>query len=251
MCTALINTRKVSTQPFSPRSWLEADESTEVIPKFACLLDRDQKLVLQGDGSHSRKYIYAGDVADAFDTILHKGVLGQIYNVDSDDEVSNWSLCSKLLEIFKLPFETTEDIERYVEKGRDRPFNDMRYAVDGSKLRGLGWRPKVTFRDGLEKTVEWCRRWGDTWWGDISPALTPFPVIEGRRLVSEQHDEIQDLVLFFQSLRQELDARDTVMKDSLSKEVHETMDVRSEGWLPRCMSILRPRLQRRKTRYHS
>lgn len=237
----MLDTRKTA--------WSQLTIGAEVIPKFACLLDRDQRLVLQGDGSHSRKYVYAGDVADAFDTILHKGAIGQIYNVDSDDEVSNLSLCSKLLEIFKLPFESKEDLERYVEKGRDRPFNDMRYAVDGSKLRSLGWKPKTSFKEGLEKTVEWYRQWGDTWWGDINAALTPFPVIEGRKLVSEQHDELQDLVLFFQSLRQELDARDTALKDSLTREAGSTPASKSKGWLPKCKSVLHSG-RRRRTKYN-
>ena len=221
----------------------------EVIPKFACLLDRDQKLVLHGDGSNSRKYIYAGDVADAFDTILHKGTTGQIYNVDSDDEITNWGVCTRLLEIFKLPFETKEEIERYVEKGRDRPFNDMRYAVDGSKLRSLGWKPKTTFGEGLAKTVEWYRRWGDTWWGDISPALTPFPVIEGRKLVTEHHDDLHDLVLFFQSLKQELDTRDLALKDSLTSTSSSSGSSKSKGWVPNCVSLVLSGRRRRNTKY--
>ena len=212
-------------------------------------MERNQKLVLQGDGSHSRKYIYAGDVADAFDTILHKGAIGQIYNVDSPDEVTNWGLCSKLLEIFKLPSETKDEIDRYVEKGRDRPFNDMRYAVDGSKLRALGGKPKTTFRDGLEKTVEWYREWGNTWWGDISPALTPFPVIEGRKLVTEQPDELHDLVLFFQSLRQELDARDAALKDNSAQRIDAGLSSRLKWRIPKCVSAILPGYRKEKTRY--
>lgn len=158
-------------------------------------------------------------------------------------------LCSRLLEIFKLPFETKEEIERYVEKGRDRPFNDMRYAVDGSKLRSLGWKPETSFSQGLEKTVEWYRRWGDTWWGDISPALTPFPVIEGKKLVTEHHDELQDLVLFFQSLRQELDARDTALKDSLSPAPSSISNSKVKGWVPNCVSMVLSGRRRRNMKY--
>ena len=231
------------------RESFELTGHEEVIPKFTCLLDRDQKLVLQGDGSNSRKYIYAGDVADAFDTILHRGAVGQIYNVDSDDEITNLGICSRLLEIFKLPSETKEDMDRFVEKGRDRPFNDMRYAVDGSKLRSLGWKPRVTFSEGLQKTVEWYRRWGSTWWGDISPALTPFPVIEGRKLVSEHHDDLQDLVVFFQSLRQELDARDNVLKESLTASPSSSTTARSKRWIPTCMSMILSGRRCRNTKY--
>ncbi len=201
-----------------------------MIPKFTCLLNRGKRLVLQGDGSNSRKYIYAGDVADAFDTILHKGVPGQIYNVDSDDEVSNLELCSKLLKIFKLPCERKEDVEAWVERGQDRPFNDKRYAVDGRKLRELGWRPKTTFERGLELTVDWYQRYGETWWGDISPALTPFPVIEGRKLVTDQHDE---LYAFLQRLKAEMDARDVIIRRTES-----TRSSRGKRWVRRGVSGL-------------
>ena len=193
-------------------------------------MNRGKKLVLQGDGSNSRKYIYAGDVADAFDTILHKGVLGQIYNVDSDDEVTNLELCSKLLKVFKLPHEMEEGVEAWIERGQDRPFNDKRYAVDGRKLRELGWKPKTPFEKGLELTVDWYRQYGETWWGDISPALSPFPVIEGRKLVTEQHDE---LYAFLQRLKAEMEARDMMLRRTES-----TQSSKGKRWVQRSFSSL-------------
>ena len=70
--------------------WLEPSNIiAEIIPKFTCLLRRQRPMILHGDGSPTRRYLYAGDAADAFDTILHKGTLGQIYNVGSYDEISN------------------------------------------------------------------------------------------------------------------------------------------------------------------
>ncbi|KAI9681110.1 MAG: hypothetical protein M1817_002392 [Caeruleum heppii] len=161
----------------------------KVIPKFSCLLNRGQKLLLHGDGKHSRRYLYAGDAVDAFDTILHKGSIGQIYNIGSYDEVTNLDLCSKLLDIFQLPHGPPESDEAWVKHAQDRPFNDRRYAVDGTKLRQLGWTQKTSFEDGLRKTVDWYRKHGESWWGDIGPALTPHPVVEGKTLVTEgQHD---------------------------------------------------------------
>ena len=158
---------------------MTADLNPEVIPKFTSLLNRGEHLTLQGDGSHSRKYIYAGDVADAFDTVLHKGELGQIYNVDSKDEVTNLELCSRLLQIFGLPDSSKEMLEHgFVRFGQDRPFNDQRYAVNGAKLRKLGWEPKTDFEHGLKLTVEWYRKYGEQWWDDISPALRPLPLME-------------------------------------------------------------------------
>ncbi len=189
----------------SPR---QTDTTTaEIIPKFACLLARRQPVVLHGDGSPTRRYLYAGDAADAFDTILHRGQPGQIYNVGSQDEISNLALCKKLLAVMSIvPSPTTpttatinseedDDDEnqtaRWIKYTHDRPFNDHRYAVDATKLRGLGWQQKTGFEEGLRRTVEWYRRFGERWWGDISKVLTPFPVVAGREVISD-HEPVSD-----------------------------------------------------------
>ncbi|KAG9654276.1 NAD(P)-binding protein, partial [Aureobasidium melanogenum] len=75
----------------------------KVIPKFSLMLQRGLRLPLHGSGDNTRRYLYAGDAADAFDTILHKGEIGHIYNVDSHDEVSTIDLCAHLLRLFGLP----------------------------------------------------------------------------------------------------------------------------------------------------
>lgn len=143
------------------------------------MLNRGQPVVLHGDGSPTRRYLYAGDAADAFDTILHKGQLGQIYNVGSTDEVSNLDLCSKILTALNIPHSTPEEFRNWVKYTHDRPFNDRRYAVDGSKLKKLGWQQKTGIEEGLDITTKWYKQFGERWWGDISHVLTPFPVVEG------------------------------------------------------------------------
>lgn len=173
------------------RNQSRIDKTSEIIPKFIMLLQRKQKLLLHGDGSPTRRYLYAGDIVDALDTIFHKGIVGQIYNIASKDEISNMEICHSLLDIFKLPHNTPADLERWVQYTEDRPFNDQRYATDGSKLTALGWQPKMSFQEGLEKTVEWYRRFGEVWWGDISRVLTPFPVVAGTEIwTKEEHDEL-------------------------------------------------------------
>jgi len=139
-------------------------------------------MVLHGDGSPTRRYLYAGDAADAFDTILHKGQLGQIYNVGSFDEISNLALCSKLLAEMGMQ---SADFTRWVKYTHDRPFNDHRYAVDATKLRQLGWEQRTSFEDGLKITVEWYRQFGERWWGDITKVLCPFPVVDGDEIHSD------------------------------------------------------------------
>lgn len=165
---------------------LSLTSCAEIIPKFSCLLNRGQPVVLHGDGSPTRRYLFAGDAADAFDTILHKGQIGQVYNVGSYDEVSNLDLCSKLLDQFSIPHETVEELKKWVKYTHDRPFNDHRYAVDGTKLRQLGWDQKTSFAEGLRITVEWYRRFGEEWWGDISKVLSPFPIVAGQDVMSDK-----------------------------------------------------------------
>lgn len=138
-------------------------------------------LFIHGDGKHTRRYLYAGDAASAFDTILHRGDIGQIYNVDSKDEVSNLELARTLLGMFGY-----SDTESWIQHTRDRPFNDRRYAVDGTKLRQLGWVQRVSFEDGLAATVDWyCKFSG--WWGPIdNTLLSPFPIVKAGIVVAPE-----------------------------------------------------------------
>ncbi|KAI5798804.1 hypothetical protein EDC01DRAFT_743152 [Geopyxis carbonaria] len=141
----------------------------KIIPKFTCLLERGKKLTLHGDGKHQRRYLFAGDSVDAFDTILHRGSIGEIYNMGSSDELSNAQLCDLILKEFGV--DPPQNISAFVDHTVDRPFNDRRYAVDDKKLRHLGWEQKTKFEEGLKITVEWYRRFGETWWGNIDNAL--------------------------------------------------------------------------------
>lgn len=124
--------------------------------------------------------MFAGDAADAFDTILHKGLIGQIYNIGSADEISNLTLCSKLLKEFGL-----SESDNWISHSQDRPFNDRRYAVNGQKLCDLGWQQKTPFDKGLKLTVDWYRQFGERWWGNIDDTLGTFPVIKSPPLVPE------------------------------------------------------------------
>ncbi|KAJ4104019.1 hypothetical protein NW760_010694 [Fusarium oxysporum] len=156
----------------------------KIIPKFISLLHRGQPVILHGDGSPTRRYLFAGDAADAFDTILHKGEIGQIYNIGSSDEISNLQLCHIILAEMGIDVKETSEFQRWVKYTHDRPFNDQRYAVDATKLKMLGWTQKTSFDEGLRRTINWYKRYGDKWWGDISPVLTPFP-----QALSKQREE--------------------------------------------------------------
>ncbi|KAK9472437.1 uncharacterized protein V1510DRAFT_351183, partial [Dipodascopsis tothii] len=140
----------------------------KIIPKFICRLNRGLPCVVHGDGSNSRRYLYAGDAVDALDTILHLGKRGQIYNIGTPDEVSNLDLCRLIIERVGAPADA-------IAFSVDRPFNDRRYAIDATRLRDLGWTQRTPFADGLAATVAWYARFGETWWGDISSSLSAFP----------------------------------------------------------------------------
>lgn len=149
----------------------------KIIPKFCCLLNRNRKLIIHGDGSPTRRYLYGSDAADAIDIVLSKGIVGQIYNIASEDEVSNMQVCRKLLSHYGKGEELdVNELKDCVDFVRDRPFNDHRYAVDGTKIKALGFRQRVTFEQGLRNTIQWYQQFGETWWGDISAVLSPFPV---------------------------------------------------------------------------
>eukprot|EP01097_Dermamoeba_algensis_P005989 TRINITY_DN376_c0_g2_i5.p1 TRINITY_DN376_c0_g2~~TRINITY_DN376_c0_g2_i5.p1 ORF type:complete len:344 (-),score=62.99 TRINITY_DN376_c0_g2_i5:910-1941(-) len=125
----------------------------KLIPKFICLLSKQRHCLIHGDGSHTRNFIYISDVVAAFDTVLHKGVIGETYNIGTDFEVSNLTVAKDLIKKFGLSDRESEFI-KFVE---DRKFNDRRYAIDSSKLKGLDWSAKVAWDEGLQKTIDWYK----------------------------------------------------------------------------------------------
>jgi dTDP-glucose 4,6-dehydratase len=110
--------------------------------------------------------------------------------VGSYDEISNLSLCSKLLAELQIPHSTQEELHKWIKHTHDRPFNDRRYAVDGTKLRNLGWDQKTPFEKGLAVTVDWYKKFGEQWWGDISNVLTPFPEVENKKVVGQKSEKV-------------------------------------------------------------
>jgi len=141
---------------FGPHQYPE-----KVIPKFIRRMMNKMPVCIHGDGSNSRHFIYVGDVAAAFDTILHSGVDGEVYNIGCDDELTNLEVAERLVRAL-VPncASTTEHIE-FVE---DRPFNDVRYYINSGKLMALGWKPEVSFDEGLKKTIEWYQNVTKDWW---------------------------------------------------------------------------------------
>ncbi len=123
----------------------------KLVPRFIKLLKDDKKVTIQGDGSCVRAFLHAEDTASAFEIILEKGVLGEIYNIGCDEnmEYSVLEVAKILIKMIKK----TEDYEEWIEYIKDRPFNDKRYYISNQKLKNLGWEIKINFIDGLKGII--------------------------------------------------------------------------------------------------
>lgn len=129
----------------------------KLIPLCIHNIKNNKPLPIYGDGKYTRDWLFVEDHARAIDDVFHKGVNGQTYNIGGFNEWQNIDLVKLLCKIMdeKLGRDsgTSEQLITFV---KDRPGHDLRYAIDATKIeRELGWRPSVTFEQGLEKTVVW------------------------------------------------------------------------------------------------
>lgn len=129
----------------------------KLIPLFINNIRHGKPLPVYGRGENVRDWLYVEDHARAIDTIFHHGRVGATYNIGGDNERSNIALVRTLVRITdRLLGRTEGESERLITYVADRPGHDLRYAIDASRLRDeLGWRPEVSFEEGLERTVRW------------------------------------------------------------------------------------------------
>jgi dTDP-glucose 4,6-dehydratase len=128
----------------------------KLIPLFVTNAIDDLPLPLYGDGLQRRDWLFVSDHAGAVDYVLRHGVAGETYNVPGGVEMANRDTVRLLLERVGKPW----SLVRHVE---DRPGHDRRYAMDGSKIAALGWRPTTSFEDGLATTIDWFVA-NESWW---------------------------------------------------------------------------------------
>jgi dTDP-glucose 4,6-dehydratase len=132
----------------------------KVIPLFITNAMNDKPLPIYGSGKAVRDYLYVADHCAAIDLIIHQGKVGETYCIGGDSERNGLQVADAILKILNKP----QSLKTYVE---DRRGHDMRYAMDHSKItRELGWKPTVTFEEGLQKTVDWYRN-NQEWWKRI------------------------------------------------------------------------------------
>ncbi|MDR2396109.1 MAG: dTDP-glucose 4,6-dehydratase [Endomicrobium sp.] len=131
----------------------------KLIPFFVLQLLKGKKVPVYGDGLNIRDWLYVYDHCSAIDIVLHKGKIGEIYNIGGHNEKSN-------LEITRIIFKAMGKDESSIEYVQDRLGHDRRYAICNDKIQSeLGWKPSLTFEEGIKLTIEWYLRnqnWIDT-----------------------------------------------------------------------------------------
>ncbi|XP_044293769.1 dTDP-D-glucose 4,6-dehydratase isoform X1 [Varanus komodoensis] len=148
----------------------------KVIPKFISLLQQNRKCCIHGSGLQRRNFLYASDVAEAFLTVMKKGQPGEIYNIGSNFGMSVAQLAKELIHLIKHTNSEAET-EYWMEYVKDRPTNDLGYPMNSGKMYNLGWRPKVPWKEGIKKTIEWYQENFHNW-KNAGKALEPFPIAE-------------------------------------------------------------------------
>jgi dTDP-glucose 4,6-dehydratase len=128
----------------------------KLIPLFVANLAEGRKVPLYGDGGNVRDWIHVDDHCRAIRLVAQRGVPGEVYHVAGTAELTNRELTAMLLEAMGADWSAVEQVP-------DRPGHDRRYALDDSKLRALGYAPRVPFAEGLAATVRWYLD-NPSWW---------------------------------------------------------------------------------------
>ena len=121
----------------------------KLIPFFISQLLKGEKVPVYGDGMNVRDWLYVYDHCSAIDTVLHKGGVGEVYNIGGHNEKTN-------LEITKIILDAMGKDESSIKYVEDRLGHDRRYAIDNHKIQTeLGWQPSLTFEEGIKLTIDW------------------------------------------------------------------------------------------------
>ena len=131
----------------------------KLIPLMIANCLNDKPLPVYGEGLNVRDWLYVEDHCKAIDLIIHKGKVGEVYNVGGHNEMKN-------IDIVKLICKALDKPESLITYVTDRKGHDMRYAIDPTKIHNeLGWLPETKFEDGIKKTIQWYldnREWWET-----------------------------------------------------------------------------------------
>lgn len=129
----------------------------KLIPLFINNIINNKPLPVYGDGKYTRDWLFVEDHAVAIDLVFHEGKNHETYNIGGFNEWQNINLVRLLCQqMDKKLGRKAGDSEQLITYVKDRPGHDLRYAIDASKInKELGWKPSVTFEEGLERTIDW------------------------------------------------------------------------------------------------
>jgi dTDP-glucose 4,6-dehydratase len=121
----------------------------KLVPLMISNALQDKALPVYGNGMNVRDWLYVEDHCSAIDTVLHKGKIGEVYNIGGNNEWYNIDIVKLILKEVAKP----ESLIKYV---KDRLGHDLRYAIDATKIKEeLGWEPSVQFPEGIKMTIKW------------------------------------------------------------------------------------------------
>lgn len=129
----------------------------KLIPLCIHNILNEKPLPIYGDGKYTRDWLYVIDHAKAIFQIFHEAKTGETYNIGGWNEWQNINLVKELIkQVDEKTGNPTGHSEKLITFVKDRPGHDKRYAIDATKLANdLGWKPSVTFEEGLSKTIDW------------------------------------------------------------------------------------------------
>ncbi len=139
-----------SSNNFGPYQFPE-----KVIPLFITNLRRGKKVPLYGTGKNVRDWIYVLDNCLGLDFVLQHGQMGEVYNIGGGNELSNLKLTKTILKQLGKN-------NSWIQPVADRLGHDWRYALDCTKIKKLGWRPKYKFNQAIKETINWYLK--NKWW---------------------------------------------------------------------------------------
>jgi len=138
----------------------------KLIPLFITNAMDNECLPLYGDGMNVRDWLYVMDNCSAIDLVLHKGSIGEVYNIGADNEKANIEITRTILKLVGRP-------EGLIKLVQDRPAHDRRYALNSSKMKRLGWKTSYDFKEAMKETVDWYIN-NENWWRKIKEKSREF-----------------------------------------------------------------------------
>jgi UDP-glucose 4,6-dehydratase len=145
----------------------------KLIPKFINLIKRGRPLTMHGTGQNMRNFLFVEDVARAFEIVLFRGKVGEIYNIGGTQERKNIDVARALLNLAGLKSE--EQQAAMITYVPDRAFNDLRYHINSSKLIAMGWSEQMSWLEGLKLTFDWYMKYSHRYNANIDAALVAHP----------------------------------------------------------------------------